>query len=269
VLDRCDITVVHPRTVAAAGEPHRARRAQRVADVFKVLGDPSRCRLVYALLAAGEICVCDLAAALGMSESNVSHHLRVLRAHGLVRPRRQGKMVYYAPDDEHISLLLDLTREHVTHASGSGDRRGRRPRRPREPGPRGGAVTTKQLDLPVLLPRGAECEECVLELSQALTGVPGVEDISSDVTRGRLHVGFDPAVVSYDDLVRQARRVATRAHCPAHCPDGVHEHGELDLSLALPESAAEVERRLAHVTGLDCAETAPSSSRARCARCPA
>ena len=124
-IDRCDITVVHPRTVAAVQESLIAyTEAQRVADVFKVLGDPSRCRLVYALLAAGEICVCDLASALGMSESNVSHHLRVLRAHGLVRPRRQGKMVYYAPDDEHISLLLDLTREHVTHAVGYGDGRG-------------------------------------------------------------------------------------------------------------------------------------------------
>ena len=121
VVDRCDITVVHPRTVAAVRErliDHG--EVGRVADVFRVLGDPSRCRLVYALLAAGEICVCDLAAALGMSESNVSHHLRVLRDHGLVRPRRQGKMIFYAPDDEHISLLLDLTREHVAHAGAQG-----------------------------------------------------------------------------------------------------------------------------------------------------
>ena len=117
-------------------------------------------------------------------------------------------------------------------------------------------MTTKQLDLPVLLPRGAECEACVLELSQALGGVPGIQGVSSDLTRGRLQVGFDPAVVSYDDLVRQARRVASRAHCPVHCPDGVHEHGELDFSLALPQSAADVERRLAHVTGLDCADCA-------------
>ncbi len=85
-----------------------------MAAVFKVLADPSRCRLVYALLEAGEICVCDLACTLRMTESNVSHHLRILRAHGLVRPRREGKMVYYSPDDEHIRLLLDLTRAHVT-----------------------------------------------------------------------------------------------------------------------------------------------------------
>jgi DNA-binding transcriptional ArsR family regulator len=113
------VPVVHPGTVAAVRESLIDHdEARHVADVFRVLGDASRCRLVYALLAAGEICVCDLAAALGMSESNVSHHLRVMRTRGLVRFRRQGKMVFYAPDDEHISLLLDLTREHVAHAGG-------------------------------------------------------------------------------------------------------------------------------------------------------
>jgi DNA-binding transcriptional ArsR family regulator len=112
-------TVVHSSAVAAARETLIDQgEARRVANVFRILGDPSRCRLVYALLAAGEICVGDLAAAVGMSESNVSHHLRILRAHHLVRPRREGKMVFYAPDDEHISLLLDLTREHVAHAEG-------------------------------------------------------------------------------------------------------------------------------------------------------
>ena len=74
-----------------------------------MLGDASRCRLVYALLRHDEICVGDLAATLGMSESNVSHHLSVLRTHGLVRFRREGKQVFYAPDDDHIRLLLDLT----------------------------------------------------------------------------------------------------------------------------------------------------------------
>jgi DNA-binding transcriptional ArsR family regulator len=111
---RCDVQVVNPERVAAV----RARliggpETERVAGLFKVLGDPSRCRLVFALIEAGEICVCDLAATLEMSESNVSHHLRVLRAAGLVRHRREGKMVYYAPDDEHIRVLLDVTREHV------------------------------------------------------------------------------------------------------------------------------------------------------------
>jgi DNA-binding transcriptional ArsR family regulator len=97
-----------------------AAEAKAVAQVFKVLADPSRCRLVYALLEAGEICVGNLAAKLTMSESNVSHHLHVLRTHRLVRRRREGKMIFYSPDDEHIRLLLDLTREHVRHDEGDG-----------------------------------------------------------------------------------------------------------------------------------------------------
>ena len=89
--------------------------AARVAAVFRVLSDASRCRLVYALLRHDEISVGELAATLSMTESNVSHHLSVLRAHGLVRFRREGKQVFYAPDDEHIRLLLDLTLVHVRH----------------------------------------------------------------------------------------------------------------------------------------------------------
>jgi ArsR family transcriptional regulator, lead/cadmium/zinc/bismuth-responsive transcriptional repressor len=89
--------------------------AARIAALFRVLADTSRCRLVYALLRRDEICVGELADHLGMSESNVSHHLSVLRAHGLVRFRREGKQVFYAPDDDHIRLLLDMTLEHVRH----------------------------------------------------------------------------------------------------------------------------------------------------------
>ena len=115
-LDRCDTFVVDPERVRAVRERLvPAATAERMAAVFKVLADPSRCRLVAAVIEAGELCVCDLAATVEMSESNVSHHLRVLRAHGLVRARRAGKMVFYSPDDAHIPLLLDLTREHVEH----------------------------------------------------------------------------------------------------------------------------------------------------------
>jgi DNA-binding transcriptional ArsR family regulator len=70
-----------------------------------------------ALAEADELCVCDLAAVAGMSQSNVSHHLRVLRAHAVVRARRAGKMVYYSPDDEHVRLLLDVAYRHMDHGS--------------------------------------------------------------------------------------------------------------------------------------------------------
>ena len=115
-LDRCDITVVDPARVRTVRERLAGtEETEAISGLFKVLADPSRCRLVEAIIEAGELCVCDLAATVEMSESNVSHHLRVLRAHGLVRARREGKMVFYSPDDEHIRVLLDITREHVRH----------------------------------------------------------------------------------------------------------------------------------------------------------
>jgi DNA-binding transcriptional ArsR family regulator len=116
LLDHCDVHVVDPARVAAVRERLvPAAVAGQMATVFKVLADQTRCRITAAIIEAGELCVCDLAATVDMSESNVSHHLRVLRANGLVRARRAGKMVFYAPDDAHIRLLLDITREHVEH----------------------------------------------------------------------------------------------------------------------------------------------------------
>jgi DNA-binding transcriptional ArsR family regulator len=115
-LDRCDVVVVDVERVRAVREHLvTAATAERMAAVFKVLADPSRCRLVAALIEARELCVCDLAATVGMSESSVSHHLRVLRASGLARARRDGRMVFYSPDDAHIEQLLEITRDHVRH----------------------------------------------------------------------------------------------------------------------------------------------------------
>jgi DNA-binding transcriptional ArsR family regulator len=116
LLDRCDVVVVDAARVRAVRERLGSTdETAAVAALFKVLSDPSRCRLMDAIIEAGELCVCDLAATVDMSESNASHHLRVLRAHRLVRARRSGKMVFYSPDDEHIRVLLDMTREHVRH----------------------------------------------------------------------------------------------------------------------------------------------------------
>lgn len=88
------------------------RAVEAVADVFKLLGDPTRVRLVDAL-AYGERCVCDLAGLVGLSESAVSHQLRLLRAARLVRVRRAGRMAFYSLDDHHVIGLLHDTRKHV------------------------------------------------------------------------------------------------------------------------------------------------------------
>jgi|SRR5919201_1718077 ArsR family transcriptional regulator len=88
-----------------------------LAETFKVLGDTTRVRILDALSCA-ELCVCDIAALLGLSESAVSHQLRLLRSMRLVRPRRAGRMVYYRLDDAHIVDLFEQGLEHVEERAG-------------------------------------------------------------------------------------------------------------------------------------------------------
>jgi len=86
--------------------------ADGVAETFKLLGDPTRVRLLD-VLGDGERCVCDLAAIVGISESAVSHQLRVLRVARLVRVRRTGRQAFYALDDHHVMSVLHDVRRHV------------------------------------------------------------------------------------------------------------------------------------------------------------
>lgn len=111
----CEERLVHVDAVrgARATLPSGAALAG-LADLFAALGDPTRLRIVAAL-AAQELCVCDLAATVGQSESAVSHHLRLLRSLGLVRARRDGRRVYYAPDDGHVAVLYGEALDHVAH----------------------------------------------------------------------------------------------------------------------------------------------------------
>lgn len=91
------MTVAHVETIAAT---------------FRMLGDPTRIRILDTL-GSGELCVGDLAKSVGMSESAISHQLRLLRTMRLVRVRREGRLAYYAVDDEHILELLNQVRTHV------------------------------------------------------------------------------------------------------------------------------------------------------------
>jgi DNA-binding transcriptional ArsR family regulator len=89
---------------------------QGLADTFSALGDPTRVRILDAL-SHGELCVCDLAAVLRLSQSAVSHQLRLLRGQRLVRPRREGRMVFYALDDQHIMAIFKQTLQHVEESA--------------------------------------------------------------------------------------------------------------------------------------------------------
>ena len=113
VSDACEIEFIDERKVK------RVRRAMKsdeavgaLAETFKILGDPTRIRIAFAL-AREELCVCDLANLLGVSQSAVSHSLRALRQMKLVRFRKEGKIAYYTLDDEHIAHLLDEGFRHV------------------------------------------------------------------------------------------------------------------------------------------------------------
>jgi len=89
-----------------------------LADVFALLGDPSRLRLLTGLLIGDELCVSDLAVIGGLSESATSHALRLLRAHNVVRARRVGRHVHYSLRDGHVRMLLSTALDHVAHDHG-------------------------------------------------------------------------------------------------------------------------------------------------------
>jgi DNA-binding transcriptional ArsR family regulator len=109
----CEVSGIHPEAVEAA-RAHQVTEDDLtdLADIFQILASPSRLRIVEAL-AAAELCVCDLAEVVGLSQSAVSHHLRPLRQLRLVRVRKEGRMAFYRLDDEHVTTLFQTGMEHV------------------------------------------------------------------------------------------------------------------------------------------------------------
>jgi len=111
--DVCDLVQIDLSRVRKIRQSLIAPDAvQSLADTFSALGDPTRVRMLDAL-SHGELCVCDLAAVLSLSQSAVSHQLRLLRGMRLVRPRRDGRVVFYSLDDHHIMSLFRQTLQHV------------------------------------------------------------------------------------------------------------------------------------------------------------
>ncbi|MEO5722976.1 MAG: metalloregulator ArsR/SmtB family transcription factor [Ilumatobacteraceae bacterium] len=136
-LDDCSVRIVdHDRVDAARARMIRTDEASQLTELFKLLGDPTRVQILYALVEVGELCVCDIAAVVDVPETSVSHALRLLRTAGIVRNRKSGRMVYYSLHDAHVRMLLDVSAEHLRHEPlpaglksgehvGSGSRRSR------------------------------------------------------------------------------------------------------------------------------------------------
>ncbi|MDR1815350.1 MAG: metalloregulator ArsR/SmtB family transcription factor [Clostridiales Family XIII bacterium] len=111
----CEGNCLHEKTVAQVRKGLSIPEdIDATAELFKALADPTRLRIVNALLLS-EICVCDVAALFGMSQPAVSHHLKVLRAARLVRTRRDGKTIYYSLDDEHVANIFYQGLLHASH----------------------------------------------------------------------------------------------------------------------------------------------------------
>jgi len=111
--ERCDISCPHPDAV------ERVRRAMPpedelfdLAELFKVFGDTTRMKILYVLFAS-ELCVCDIADILGISQSAVSHQLRIIKQAKLIKNRRDGKTVYYSLADDHVKTIIGMAKEHL------------------------------------------------------------------------------------------------------------------------------------------------------------
>ena len=110
MIELCDVCHHH--------HPHLPAEAPvdevlyKLADLYKVFGDPTRIRILYAL-SGGELCVCDIADILGMTVSAISHQLRILKNAKLVSFRKDGKSVFYSLADEHVGLILEKGMEHI------------------------------------------------------------------------------------------------------------------------------------------------------------
>lgn len=112
-FDRCECTIIHEDIVNKVKDTMpEDENLYDLAELFKVFGDTTRIKILYALFSS-EMCVCDMAALLNMTQSAISHQLRVLKQARLVKYRKSGKVVYYSLDDEHIQHIFDEGLNHI------------------------------------------------------------------------------------------------------------------------------------------------------------
>ena len=109
----CEVTEVHENLLKIVRETiPEETELYDLAELFKIFGDSTRIRILFVLFEA-EVCVCDLAAALNMTQSAISHQLRILKQSRLVKSRREGKSIFYSLADDHVRTIIDQGREHV------------------------------------------------------------------------------------------------------------------------------------------------------------
>ena len=111
--EKCEVTLIHEDNVKKAiNELPDDELIADLSDMFKIFGDQTRVKILMAL-ESGEMCVCDIAAVMDMSQSAISHQLRVLKQSNIVKTRREGKVVYYSISDDHVKEIFDMAIVHV------------------------------------------------------------------------------------------------------------------------------------------------------------
>lgn len=114
-IEVCNCTEIHKDCVLCVKESMlKDETFTNLAELFKVFGDYTRIKIIYALIKK-ELCVCDIAEVLGMSQSSISHQLRVLKTARLVKFRKEGKVVYYSLDDDHVGSIFSAGLSHAEH----------------------------------------------------------------------------------------------------------------------------------------------------------
>lgn len=115
--DVCEVTCIDEGKVSRVQNQLSGQNHMEVAKVFKALSDDTRIKIAYAL-SLEELCVCDVANIIGSSTATASHHLRLLKNLGLAKYRKEGKLVFYSLDDDHVKQLIELTYEHQKEVVG-------------------------------------------------------------------------------------------------------------------------------------------------------
>ena len=113
ILEQCDYMHLHEKVIEQVQEEMPEEEIlYDLAELFKVFGDSTRIRILFVLFEV-EVCVCDLASALNMTQSAISHQLRILKQNKLVKSRREGKSVFYSLADDHVRTIINQGREHI------------------------------------------------------------------------------------------------------------------------------------------------------------
>lgn len=110
--DLCEVTCVDGEKVKRVKESVSQQNTMAVSQIFKALSDDTRIKIAYALSEENELCVCDVANIVGSTTATASHHLRLLRNLGLAKYRKEGKLVFYSLDDDHVRQLIQIAFEH-------------------------------------------------------------------------------------------------------------------------------------------------------------